>query len=1449
MATASIRHSPLLVRNVPEGTEEEDLDDVFKTHGWEVRRRPDGTPDIVITGNRAVVTLTDANFLAGVLSKSGQVDLGVTQLAFSTANNTPQKVVNHIRSTWGVGATVSPADEKLLNAQRIAINEALKPLADEAPAHLLNCLLELLQNADDNDYKPGTTPALEVLVRENQGKTEHQLQLINNEAGFQEANVYALCGLNLTTKAHAGGGYIGEHNLHFKAVFAASSTPTIVSNSYAFQFKFNATESLSYVIPHWLTAVPPSAKAGATNVILPLKPKVLPTVMDNLRKLQAPLLIFMRKLRNIKIDVNDGDPITLQRVDAATGRVQVTQQSKAGKTTAAFTLLEQDYSIPLNMKQTRNCPGASITRLALAFPHDASGTQPLYAYLPVADFGFRFIIQGDFEFPGARTELASTPWNLWLRGAIPSLFQKAVTRLQSDEDFGTTFYQFVPLRSEVTSPFFKSVVETILDNLRKTECVLADDGRWVAPDTIFFPPTGFLHEMMAQGGVIDAAGKSFVNAAVDLTNPKIKEVLTALGVTEFTMSQFLGFLTNKKFLEGKPIEFLSRLYSTMTQLIAEGSLKAEEVKPIPLLLLKNNALVAPEKMPMFMPPGGFTVTHEFENTVPLLHPAFIGDESAMQLFEQLGLKEVNPETIMFDWLLPNMATMTTDELIVATQYVKDKTDIATQEQLRAKGFLLVTAEGKLVKSTELLLPSPYSPYQVQEIFGNSMGFVTTAYVPAPPLVQKPPTEEIWASWRTFFMRLGASLLFQIVRTPSGGYTCPNVQRVLEPGPFTRMQQLQLRAQLCMAISKLWDYIEPFTHTPKEPVTLFWRTVQMSRWLPGSDGRLHRPCDQFLYLRTKTIETLMKGSVVYLQAEVTLEVAKALGVLTEVPPELLVDKLATSVCTSEIYKDIYTSLETNWDRCSPRVRGILMNMKIIRISGKLYSAKEMVWSDQSGMLNKIPSVQTHFPALQKFFVEYLRVPLSPSLQHFMAELDLIRDPPKPPKPPKRPEDDDDDEDAPPPAPEEPPELTPEQIEKVRRLYYGMAHTLVLQPDSNLAPLTQKPVFLTHRGEWVMHPKVLLNDQPHRFTGLGDQPDIHFWDVPLECIPKVQAITAALGIPTLTTLKPIGGAPDPKAIARSDYLTKQVRSLVPYLLRYVFYRHHAHYVALKKPAKYLNTQVWTAKSLPATYEFNGVQWSAELPWFLKDDAEEAHILVGGDPERTLPRALAECFGASPLTIMGMLAAKTPGNLNTMLVDMGVGDLPPTELSSELREAAEAGREAAAGQKRAADDDVVAGPVVKRVCLPTEAPRKITIINANSVKEVDAHRDEVPHMNTAEAREQMKVWGQQYVMLLLTKSGMKDVARVTAAAEASSYDVTWMKDGMQHHGLVYCTFEPKMPQLILTPKQWQAALKFGNRHHVFVIRNACTKEATVTQLTDPAALVGSGKWPCHVLFSPQA
>eukprot|EP00668_Euglena_longa_P003191 GGOE01003734.1.p1 GENE.GGOE01003734.1~~GGOE01003734.1.p1 ORF type:complete len:1439 (-),score=488.44 GGOE01003734.1:246-4562(-) len=1435
-ATASVRHSPLLVRNVPEGTEEEDLEEVFKQHGWEVRRRPDGTGDVVITGNRAVVTLADASSLAGVLSKSGTVDLGANQLAFSTANNTPQKVVNHVRATWGVGANLTPADQTALNNLKKTIGETLKPLSEDSAALAMSFLLELLQNADDNEYRVGTTPSVDILMRENPSKTENHLYFVNNEAGFHEANVYAVCGVGLTTKTHHGG-YIGEKNLHFKTVFAVSSSPMIISNQYQFQFKQVPSDNLSYIVPHWVASPPAQVRSGSTNIVLPLKAKVVQQVLANLKKVEVPILLFLRKLRLVKIDLNDGNPITLQRMDAPTGRVHLMHQTKNAKTTMSYTVIEQDYSIPLNMKQARNCPSASVTRLTLAFPHEGAESQQLYAFLPVADFGFRFMIQGDFEFPGARNELASTPWNLWLRGAIPTLFTKAVARLQNEEDFASNFYQFVPLKSEVTAPFFKTVVDNILEALKKAECVLTTDGRWMTPDTVFFPPTGILSELVAQGDIIDASGKAFLSPKIDVENAKVKEVLVALGVQEFNMTNFLGFLTNKKFLEGKPTDFLSRLYGLMSQLITEGTLKPEALQPVPLIMLQTGALVAPETSPMYMPPGGYNATHDFEAMVPMIHAAFIGDENAVALFQQLGLKEASPESIILEYIIPNMQTMPTEDVILATQYVKECTEPAMQESLRTKGFMLVTADGKLVKATELILPSPYNPYPVQEIFGATMQFVTTAYVPAPPLVPKPPSEEVWASWRRFLMRLGANLLFQIVRTPTGGYTSPNAQRVLEPGPFTRMQQLQLRAQLCVAISKLWEFIEPFTKTPKEPVTLFWRSVQMARWLPGSDGRLHRPCDQFLYQRTKAIESIMKGTVVYLQAEVTSEVAKALGVKTEVPPELLVDKLAGTICTSEVYSDIYSSLEVNWSRCSIKVKTQLMNTKIIRVSGKLYTAKELVWVDESGVLTKIPSLKGHYPALQKFFVEYLGVPLTPSLQHYLAELDIIKGPAVTAA-----------KEA---VVEIPDDLTPEMVERVRRLYYGMAQALLAHPDSNITLLTTKPVFLSHRGDWVMHDVLLINDQPQRFAGLGDQPDIHFWDIPVECIPKIQAVMRAVNIPSLTTLKPIGGAPDPKAITRSEYLTKQVRSLVPYLLRYVFYRHHTHYTMLKKPWKYFATQVWTAKSLPATYQFNNVQWSAELPWFVKDDAEEAHILVGGDPERTLPRALAECFGASPLTIMGMLAAKTPGNLNTMLVDMGVGDMPPAELPPEMRpEVAELASEKV-GSKRPIAEDVDAGPPAKRACPPNEAPLKlIPAITPDTLKEIEpSTRDEIPQMNTTEARNQMRPWGQQYLGLVLLQNGMKDIQCTVAGPDAPPYDITYISHGWVHYGLIHCTLEARMPTLSMTPKQWQCALQYGNRYHIFIIRSACTNQACVSQLTDPAALVASGKWPCQVTFSAQA
>lgn len=49
--------------------------------------------------------------------------------------------------------------------------------------------------------------------------------------------------------------------------------------------------------------------------------------------------------------------------------------------------------------------------------------QQVFAFLPLRSYGFRFIVQGDFDLPSSREDVNSdSPWNQWLREEIPFLF-------------------------------------------------------------------------------------------------------------------------------------------------------------------------------------------------------------------------------------------------------------------------------------------------------------------------------------------------------------------------------------------------------------------------------------------------------------------------------------------------------------------------------------------------------------------------------------------------------------------------------------------------------------------------------------------------------------------------------------------------------------------------------------------------------------------------------------------------------------------------------------------------------------------------------------------------------------------------------------------------------------------------------------------------------------------
>jgi len=93
------------------------------------------------------------------------------------------------RKGYMIGLDMSEEVEDAANSLREQFNSALSLLSEDLYASETHFLLELLQNADDNSYAPDVVPTVEVKL------SSQRLIFVNNELGFAEKNVRALCGV------------------------------------------------------------------------------------------------------------------------------------------------------------------------------------------------------------------------------------------------------------------------------------------------------------------------------------------------------------------------------------------------------------------------------------------------------------------------------------------------------------------------------------------------------------------------------------------------------------------------------------------------------------------------------------------------------------------------------------------------------------------------------------------------------------------------------------------------------------------------------------------------------------------------------------------------------------------------------------------------------------------------------------------------------------------------------------------------------------------------------------------------------------------------------------------------------------------------------------------------------------------------------------------------------
>ncbi|BAZ52826.1 hypothetical protein NIES4103_54910 [Nostoc sp. NIES-4103] len=112
----------------------------------------------------------------------------------------PKQIIEDIRkNTYGIGLQTDRAAQGVIDSFRRSLNSALERLSIDLYSKETHFVLELIQNADDNQYQSGVIPTLNLLIE------PQKIIVQNNELGFSEDNVRAICNVGRSTKTKVEG--------------------------------------------------------------------------------------------------------------------------------------------------------------------------------------------------------------------------------------------------------------------------------------------------------------------------------------------------------------------------------------------------------------------------------------------------------------------------------------------------------------------------------------------------------------------------------------------------------------------------------------------------------------------------------------------------------------------------------------------------------------------------------------------------------------------------------------------------------------------------------------------------------------------------------------------------------------------------------------------------------------------------------------------------------------------------------------------------------------------------------------------------------------------------------------------------------------------------------------------------------------------------------------------
>ncbi|XP_021754621.1 uncharacterized protein LOC110719947 [Chenopodium quinoa] len=402
------------------------------------------------------------------------------------------------------------------------LHRAVTRLSAELYTKDVHFLMELIQNAEDNEYGEEVEPTLELVLtkRDITGSgAPATLVVFNNEVGFSMQNIVSLCSVGRSTKkGKRDQGFIGEKGIGFKSVFLVSKEPHIISNGYKVKFTEEPDRScgIGYIVPEWVgdkslisniqSVYGSNRIIPTTTIVLPLKPEKIESVKEQLSQLHPELLLFLCKIKKLYVrssnsyykDASDVCAISIshetqhvvvrsKKADSRVVHLAVGGAEGSDEESCQYYIWRQMFPV-MTENKVHGREDVKEWTISLAFPvgnrltRGTSSSVGVFAFLPTMMVtNFPFIIQADFLLSSSRESiLLDNKWNLGILKCVPSAFLNAFTSCVKERSTLFTIaktFKFLPVEESPIAQFdeVRESIRLMLCDAKIMPCETFDD--------------------------------------------------------------------------------------------------------------------------------------------------------------------------------------------------------------------------------------------------------------------------------------------------------------------------------------------------------------------------------------------------------------------------------------------------------------------------------------------------------------------------------------------------------------------------------------------------------------------------------------------------------------------------------------------------------------------------------------------------------------------------------------------------------------------------------------------------------------------------------------------------------------------------------------------------------------------------------------------------------------